>query len=123
MKTSGEVNERTIWGLRQNHPELVVQDIMREFSLQPCAAGRLRAILMERGVNKWLLARRRFIDLKHRLKTVVQGQGGLDRVAVQNLYAEMQSIAKMPRWVEWGTHAHKKMKANEADIVIKGRSC
>jgi len=123
------LNENTIWGMRQNHPELVVQDCKTEFGLTEAQCERLRQILMERGVNKWLLARLKFIDLKHELKDIVKKlnvKNGHDkelRMTVLKTYERLQNICKMPRWVEWGKYPHKNMKNNEKEIIVKGRSC
>ena len=48
---------------RQNHPELVIAD------LSPFVApAQVRAVLKERGINKWLRVRRLLIQLKARWK-------------------------------------------------------
>jgi hypothetical protein len=130
VSTKSGVNEHTIWGLQQNHPELVVQDCRWEFGLTEEQCERLREILMERGVNKWLLARRQFIALKHDLKDTIrelQKTKSMDgrelRKTLLSVYARMQHICKMPRWVEWGKHVHKDMKKNESLVVMRGRHC
>lgn len=60
--------------MRQNHPELVVRDIMRwvkqlqsDNRAVPYPAV-VRLILKNRGINKWLRNRRLIIQLKHRWK-------------------------------------------------------
>lgn len=128
-KENGGLNENTIWGMQQNHPELVVQDCRKEFGLTEEQCERLRQILMERGINKWLLARLKFIDLKHALKETVRKlniKNGHDkelRLVVLKTYEQLQNICKMPRWVEWGKYRHKNMKNNEREIIVRGRSC
>lgn len=128
-KENGGLNENTIWGMQQNHPELVIQDCKREFNLTEDQCERLRQILMERGINKWLLARLKFIDLKHDLKETVQKLNVKNehdkelRLVVLKTYERLQNICKMPRWVEWGKYRHKNMKNNEREIIIRGRSC
>lgn len=120
-----EINERTIWESRQNHPELVVQDAKQAFDLSEKQCEELRFILMNRGVNKWLYARTQFIDLKHEVKDwlkTLEPRSPLHR-RVQKLNERMQNIAKTPRWVEWGTKVHKKMAQNEREIIIKGKPC
>jgi hypothetical protein len=114
------VNERTIWSIRQNHPELVVQDCRIEFGLNDKQCDRLRFIMMSRGINKWLLARRKFITLKHDMKILLKNPKRLDFLKA---YERMQNICKMPRWVEWPKHVHKNMRTNEIKIIIKGRHC
>ena len=120
-----EINERTIWASRQNHPELVVQDAKESFNLTEEECKRLRFILMNRGVNKWLYARTQFIDLKHEVKDWLRSLEPKTPLhkKVQKLNERMQNIAKTPRWVIWGTHVHKNMKQNEKEIIIKGKPC
>jgi hypothetical protein len=117
------VNERTIWNVRQNHPELVVRDCVAAFGLNEEQAVELRRILMFRGVNKWLLARRRFIRLKHNVKALLkEATPRTERHRLlQRINEEMQRIAKMPRWVEWPQHIHRDMDRNEAECIVRGR--
>lgn len=115
------VNEKTIWGSQQNHPELVVKDCINEFNLTEEQAKKLRFILMNRGVNKWLYARYLFIRLKHEVKKMKKENPTNKSIAY--IQEKMQNIAKTPRWVEWGTHVHKKMQNNIKEIVVKGRHC
>jgi hypothetical protein len=117
------VNERTIWSERQNHPELVVRDAVAAFGLTEDQAQTLRFILMRRGINKWLLARRQFIRLKHEVKDMLKAsviRTERHRL-LQAINERMQHIAKMPRWVEWpvgtGCHADR----DEPLVVVKGR--
>ena len=123
------INENTIWNSKQNHPELVVKDCIKEFGFNEEQVDRLRFMLMNRGINKWLLARVRFIKLKHKVKNIMKGAIGeyghkhpLVK-EIKSVQAEMQNIAKLPRWVEWGMVIHRRMKNNIKDIRIKGRHC
>jgi hypothetical protein len=51
--------------MRQNHPELVVKDIMAYFGTEKEEdAQAIRRILKNRGINKWLRVRRFLIQLK-----------------------------------------------------------
>jgi hypothetical protein len=120
-----EINEKTIWGSKQNHPELVVQDCKEEFGLTDEQCEKLRFILMNRGINKWLYARVKFIDLKHDVKDKLKAAPIKSEIyyLLQEINARMQNIAKMPRWVEWGKVRHKNMRQNEREIVVKGRPC
>lgn len=120
-----EINERTIWNSRQNHPELVVMDARAAFGLDDAQCEHLRFILMNRGVNKWLFARTRFIDLKHDFKDWLKElpPGTPLHKKVQAFNARMQHIAKCPRWVEWGTRVHRRMRENEREIVVRGKPC
>lgn len=123
------INENTIWSSRQNHPELIVQDCKKEFNLTSEQCDKLRFILMNRGINKWLYCRRLFIKLKHKVKNirkkVVKDYGHKNELVkyIKKIQEEIQNIAKTPRWVEWGTQVHKKMTQNEKEIIIRGRHC
>ena len=123
------VNEKTIWNSQQNHPELVVKDCIEEFKLSGKQAEKLRFILMNRGINKWLYARFKFISLKHIVKDIMKeaiiqyGHRHPLVKSIKQIQAEMQNIAKTPRWVEWGTHIHKKMSNNIKDIKVRGKHC
>lgn len=115
------MNERTIWNSQQNHPELVVKDCIKEFKLSDKHVKKLRFILMNRGINKWLYARYLFIRLKHEVKKLKLENPKDKNVAY--IQEKMQNIARTPRWVEWGTHIHKKMKKNIEEVIIKGKHC
>lgn len=124
------LNERTIWSLRQNHPELVVKDCQKEFGLTEPQCERLRQIMMERGINKWLLARRKFIALKHDMKTIIpelqktkEVDGKMLRKEFLSVYNQMQRICKMPRWVEWARDIHHDMGKNEKLVIVRGKHC
>ena len=69
-----KVNENTIWNMRENNPELVVRDCIKIFGFTEEQADILRYVLMVRGVNKWLLARRKFIKLKHKVKEMLNNE-------------------------------------------------
>ena len=103
---------------------MVIQDARRELGLDEVQCDVLRKILLRRGVNKWLYARWRFIQLKHQVKKILKAETpGTERYKlIQKIYAPMQHIAKMPRWVEWGQYIHRKMSANIADCVVRGRA-
>ena len=120
-----EYTPNIIWQLRQNHPELVVQDCKKEFNFSEEQCEVLRKILMFRGVNKWLYGRLLFIDLKHDIKNLLKNTPVKtpEYKLLQYINTRMQRIAKMPRWIEWGKHAYKNMKNNRKEIVIKGHSC
>lgn len=119
-------DENTIWNSRQNHPELVVQDCRKEFNLTDEQCDKLRFILLNRGINKWLYCRRHFIKLKHEIKhclRIADRYNLREKTFLGKLNERMQNIAKTPRWVEWNTHIHKKMRNNEREIKVKGRHC
>lgn len=123
------IDENTIWSSKQNHPELVVQDCKKEFNLTNEQCEMLRFILMNRGINKWLYCRRRFIKLKHKVKEIrkesIKSFGEKHPLVrnIKKIQEEMQNIAKTPRWVEWGRYVHKDMSGNDKEIIIKGRHC
>jgi hypothetical protein len=114
------VNPNTIWGERQNNPELVVQDAKVEFGLTDEQCEKMREILMRRGVNKWLYARRLFIQLKHDCKEIVKHGNVVEQKLIQPLYERMQHIANLPRWVEWPARTPKKLGNITRQIVVKG---
>lgn len=117
-----------IWECQQNHPELVVKDLKEEFGLTESQCDFVRYTLMKRGINKWLLNRRMFIDLKHQMKhklqPIYEGEFSYKQLRKEysKIYETMQNICKSPRWVEWGPH-HKNMKKCDEEIVVKGRHC
>lgn len=123
------INEKTIWSSAQNNPELVVRDCIKEFNFNEEQCKKLRFILMNRGIGKWLLARVKFIKLKHRVKSVmkesIEKYGHKHPIVreIKFIQAEMQNIAKMPRYVIWGKIIHRRMRNNIKDIKIKGRHC
>ncbi len=124
-----KTDERTIWSSRQNHPELVVVDAKKEFNLSETDCDKLRFILLNRGVNKWLYARRLFIKLKHEVKKIrkssIEKYGNRNELVkeIKKIQERMQNIARLPRWIVWGKILHKNMKNNINDINIKGNHC
>ena len=126
-----KVNENTIWNMRENNPELVVRDCIKIFGFTEEQADILRYVLMVRGVNKWLLARRKFIKLKHKVKEMLNNERkkgrfnmNVDRFKVlQFINTEMRHIARMPRWVQWGKSVSRNWKNVEKNIVIRGKHC
>ncbi len=129
-----DITPETIWMCRQNIPELIDQDAIQEFGLDEEQAERMRKILLVRGVNKWFFARRRFIDLKHQVKDMLQqarfqyeDMDMKDKKEVykilQHINEKMQNIAKLPRWIEWGTTITHDWNKIESNIIIKGKKC
>jgi len=111
----------TIVTAKQNHPELVIADAQRELNLTDEQAEILRIILLYRGINKWLYCRLKIIDLKHELKKLSKSAKTLDERNIYNkIHAEMQSICKIPRWIEWGKY-HSNMHNNRREIRILGK--
>lgn len=120
-----DIDPASIWSCKQNHPELVVQDLAEQFDLDEDEQRYVRFSLMRRGVNKWLYARRQFIQLKHEVKYLMKdAEEGTDRYELlQELNEKMQHIAKTPRWVEWPTKVHSQRKTDEQEVVVRGEMC
>ena len=115
------IDENTIWNSKQNHPELIIQDCVKEFNLSVEQSKKLRFILMNRGVNKWFFARYKFINLKHEIKKLKKEN--LNDKNIAYIQEKMQNIAKTPRWIEWDVHIHKKMSKNIQKVKIRGKHC
>lgn len=123
-----DIDHNNIWSVRQNIPELIVQDCIKEFKLTEDQAEKLRMILLIRGVNKWLYARREFIKLKHEVKEMLKSKeypfnDKNVHVIIEKIYVKMQHIAKMPRYIIWPKSITHKWSNIENKIVIKGRHC
>lgn len=120
------INPNNIQSCRQNIPELIVRDCIREFNFDEEQAERLRMILLARGVNKWFFARREFIRLKHQVKEMLKSDqypynDKKVHRTVGKIYVRMQNIAKLPRWIWWPATITHKWKKIESKIIIKGR--
>lgn len=121
-----KINPYNIQSCRQNIPELIVRDCIREFGLDEEQAERMRTILLVRGTNKWFFARREFIRLKHEVKEMLKSkeypynESNVHRT-VEKIYVKMQNIAKLPRWIWWPNTITHKWKKIEDKIIIKGR--
>lgn len=74
MKQYPEVSPRTIWNLKQNNPELVIEDAKEYLGLNEEQCELLRTIMLARGINKWLKVRRDLIaykkQIKHKIKEI-----------------------------------------------------
>jgi len=112
---------KTIWTARQNNPELVVRDLKEEFGLNRQECQKIRYSLLIRGVNKWLYARRKFIELKHEVKKMISNNPRDKNL--KHIQEKMQNIAKMPRWVEWPPIITKNWDKINEEIFIQGRHC
>lgn len=118
-----EINSLNIVSFRQNNPELVIQDCITEFNFTPEQCNKMRTILLARGINKWLFARRKFIRLKHKIKKLMKQSTpkSPEYYIFSQLNADMQNIAKAPRWVEWPKTVTHNFKNIERDIIVKGK--
>ena len=123
MPTLDTMTPTNIVSMRQNNPELIVQDCIIEFGLDEQQAERLRLILLSRGVNKWLYARRQFIKLKHEVKCRLKLTtiGTEQYKAYHWVNVRMQNIAKTPRWVEFPKTVTHNFRNIDSKIIIKGR--
>ena len=68
IKDYPEVSPRTIWGFRQNHPELVIRDCKEYLGMNDEELEFMRTVLLARGINKWLKVRRDLIAYKKQIK-------------------------------------------------------
>lgn len=117
------ITPTNIWQERQNHPELIVNDARELLGLDDFGADTLRAILLRRGVNKWLYCRVMLIKHKHEMKKLfklLDPKSEAYRIA-QKMYEPLHRICHMPRYILWGTHVHKKMQNNISECQIKKR--
>ena len=116
------MNENTIWGEAQNHPELVVIDLKKEFNLSEKDCEKVRFILMRRGINKWLAGRRLYIRLKHDVKVWLREEKNpIMKKRLNYINERMQNVAKLPRWIEFPKTVYKDWRRTESEIVLKGR--
>jgi len=118
-----EMTPENIVSYRQNNPELVIRDCIEEFGFDEKECDRMRLILMARGINKSLLARRKFIALKHEIKECMKESkiNTVEYKIYSRLNERMQNIAKLPRWVEFPKSITHNLKNIERDIIIKGK--
>ena len=105
------LNPSTINNFRQNTPELVIRDARRMLSLNEEQCQILRDILLARGINKWLKARRDIIRYKEKVKESIKyiqstyKKGDVAQKAtlqVLNLVRrDLRIICHQSRWVIW----------------------
>lgn len=117
------ISKKTIYAEKQNYPELVVEDIIND--LIPCInadyiddmRNHLYAILLKRGINKWLFVRKLVIRLKKKYQYKIRELQELqtDSNLTQKEYwklkgelkayceirKELQLLANTPRWIIW----------------------
>ncbi len=107
----------------QNQPEMVVEDLKAAFDLDEIQAEYVRYVMLKRGINKWMYARRKFIDLKHLVKRRMKKAdiGSKEYYIYQELNEKMQHIAKTPRWVEWPKKIHNSLENAQAEVIVKKR--
>ncbi len=82
-------NPKNIWNFRQNHPELIVEDIGRSIDnafggdfftkeqfmkIRNTFTNSTRAFLLARGVNKWFAVRRDLIAYKKQKKHEIKAK-------------------------------------------------
>ena len=83
-----EANPGNIWEYPQNRPELVIRDLEKATGLDSWGRMVVSAILLARGVNKWLANRKKFIRLKHEI-----------RKEITNLHQEMEKAKQDKNYV------------------------
>ena len=120
----------TINNFRQNCPELVIHDARRMLLLSDNQLELLRKILLARGVNKWLKARRDIITLKHETKTLIKKlskeynrDDPTHRECMKLLVymrTQLREICHQERWVEWPKTVCTPSRAYK-QLVIKGK--
>ena len=104
----------TINNFRQNTPELVIRDAKRMLNLNDNQCETLKQILLARGINKWLKARRDIIALKNDIKIEIKKiQENYDRKKdktklklLEDFRAKLRRICHQERWVEWSADAN-----------------
>jgi len=126
-----EVTPQNIYNFRQSNPELVIKDAREFLGLSEAQCEALRTILLARGVNKWLKARRDLIaykkQLKHEIKAIealkIEVKSELREGRNYRLYyryialreklkllqrirADLKSICETPRWQIWPRNSH-----------------
>ena len=124
------LSPETINNFRQNSPELVIEDARRMLGLTAQQGETLRDILLARGINKWLKARRDLIALKCELKGAIHRicAAGVKGNAAQKAYLKalmtvqgrIRAICHQARWVEW-PHLRTAAKA-DGRYVVRGPS-
>jgi len=120
----------TINNFRQNSPELIIRDAQILLRLNQEECETLRKILLARGVNKWLKARRDIIKLKNDtrdeikdLMKIYEKWNPVHKTKIKmltNFLGKVRSICHQKRWVEWPPVADA-AKA-EKKIVTRGPS-
>jgi hypothetical protein len=102
---------------------MVVRDLQKAWNLNEVQAEYIRYVMLTRGINKWMYARRKFIDLKHIVKRrMKQAEIGSDRFHIyEELNEKMQHIAKTPRWVEWPKTIHNSLENAQKEVIVKTR--
>jgi len=119
----------TINNFRQNSPELVIRDAKQLLNLDKAQCDILKDILLARGINKWLKARRDIIKLKDEIKQEIVELQSIyekwnpvhkERLKLLNSFrVKLRKICHQKRWVEWPDIATPS-KA-EKKLIIKGK--
>jgi len=122
------LSPRTINSFRQNSPELVVRDAQALLGLDERECEVLRDILLARGINKWLKARRDIIrlksDTKAAIKAMLSDYDKTDPAQKATLKLLMQyqralrRICHQSRWVIWPRIANAAQA--ERHLTIEG---
>lgn len=122
--TQRYVSKQDIWHYKQNKPDLVVEDIIEMFP--ECDADDLRsklhAILIKRGVAKWLMVRLMLIRLKKLYVIYINALSAKvrdcknnedwknyhyyrgQRAAFNTVRDDLKTMCMSPRYVVWSSH-------------------
>ena len=122
------LSPETINGFRQNSPELVIRDAKNFLNLDDGQCEVLRKIMLARGINKWLKARRDIIAFKHEIKAeiielhqVYEKWNPVHKAVLKVLNKHrhrLRKICHQERWVEWPPIADASKATKK--LVIKG---
>ena len=123
------LSPQTINSFRQNTPELILRDLQRELGLSDSERTVAQNVLMARGVNKWLKARRDIIHLSHATREAIKikhltynKSDPVQKARLKMLVwfrSELRKICHQPRWVEWPKIADA--GSAEKRLVVKGK--
>ena len=104
LQNPNEITPNNIWSYKQNHPELVIQDIgsymmknRNGFNDIPALLETVRNSLLARGINKWLKVRRDLIAYKkiqkHRVRELTCQLVEIKK-AMEYLYISPKNVNK-----------------------------
>jgi len=113
------LSPETINNFRQNSPELIIHDVRVLMGLSKEQQNQIRDILLARGVNKWLKARREIIALKHKVRQRIKtSQSKDEKRAYEKILKELKEICHQPRQVEWPRE--KDPSRADDKFIVKG---
>ena len=108
-----DATKDNIWNYRQNHPELVIND-MRSLGYGESIIKAVRSSMLARGINKWLKVRRDLIAYKKLIKHQIRQHAQ----EIPKLKKEMTD-----KWVDFSNatpiQIHEYHKARERYLISK----